>query len=199
MIFFAFQIWEKQFNCLKNNLEIACLLRTHNMYGTVKRESRLEVNQDIARQVSVGAIKFAYLKFSPVSNMIFDLEQSVSLQGDSGPYLQYTHARINSLIKKAGKVSEADLSNISLEGEERNLLRRLEYFSQTVSKAGLEYRPNLICEYLLDLAKDFNLFYQKYRVIESDKKEFRLALASSVGEVLKTGLNLLGIDAPEKM
>jgi len=166
----------------------------------VMKESRLEINQDIAKQVSVGAIKFTYLKFAPTSNMVFDLDQSVSLQGDSGPYLQYTYARIKSLLKKADfKPSSLRLQGLALEPEERNLLRRLEYFSQIVSLAGLEYRPNLICEYLLDLAREFNLFYQKHRVIESEKKEFRLALASIVGEILKTGLNLLGIDAPESM
>lgn len=169
----------------------------------VMKESRLEINQEVAQQVSIGAIKFAYLKFAPTSNMIFDTDQSVSLQGDSGPYLQYTYARIQSLLKKA-KFSSRKLSSSYnkvdyLEREERNLLRRLEYFGQTVSLAGLEYRPNLICEYLLDLAKDFNLFYQKYRIIESEKKELRLVLASTVGEVLKTGLNLLGIKAPERM
>ncbi|MDD2823530.1 MAG: arginine--tRNA ligase [Candidatus Daviesbacteria bacterium] len=169
----------------------------------VMKESRLEINQEIAKQVSIGAIKFAYLKFSPTSNMIFDLDQSVSLQGDSGPYLQYTYARIQSLLKKADFSNEksipVNLQKELLELEERNLLRRLEYFSQIVSLTGLEYRPNLICEYLLDLAKDFNLFYQKHRIIESEKKELRLVLASKVGDALKTGLNLLGIDSPERM
>lgn len=166
----------------------------------VMKESRLEVMQDVAKKVAIGAIKFTYLKFAPSSNMIFDLEASVSLQGDSGPYLQYTYARTQSVLKNAQVKSEAiSLPDQVLEPEERALVRRMEYFGLVVTQAGKEYRPNLICEYLLDLAKDFNLFYQKHRIIESDKKDLRLKLTQTVGEVLRTGLNLLGIEAPERM
>ncbi len=166
----------------------------------VVKESRLEVNREVVRSVAMGAIKFTYLKFAPSSNLVFDLQQSVSLQGDSGPYLQYTHARIRSVLREAGEGgSELRMENLELEVEERNLARRLEYFGSVAGQAGKEYRPNLICEYLLDLAKDFNLFYQKHRIIASEKKDLRLALTQATGEVLKTGLELLGIEAPERM
>ncbi len=165
----------------------------------IVKDSKLDTSQATIKQIALGAIKFAYLKFSPASNMIFNLEQSVSLDGDSGPYLQYTYARIQSVLKMAGSINDFEASEINLEAEEKALLRRLEYFAGTVEVAGAGYRPNLLCEYLLDLSRDFNLFYQKHRIINSDKKQFRLQLAAAVGEVLKTGLNLLGIDSPERM
>lgn len=165
----------------------------------VMKGNKLEIDQEIAKKVALGAIKFAYLKFSPVSNMIFDLEKSVSLAGDSGPYLQYTYARTQSLLKKSNFDKDLNLQGLPLEPEERMILVRLEYFTQIVLQAEKDLRPNLLCEYLLDLAKDFNLFYQKYRIIESDKKEFRLKLTDSVGKTIKKGLELLGIDSPERM
>ncbi|MDO8576728.1 MAG: arginine--tRNA ligase [Candidatus Daviesbacteria bacterium] len=166
----------------------------------IVKGSKLDTDKTIIKQIALGAIKFAYLKFSPTSNMIFNLEQSVSLEGDSGPYLQYTYARIQSVLKMAGSGNkDFQISELNLEAEEKTLLRRLEYFAGTVEQAGIGYRPNLLCEYLLDLARDFNLFYQKHRIINSGKKEFRLQLAQVVGEVLKIGLNLLGIETPERM
>lgn len=167
---------------------------------TTMKESRLEMDADVAKKVALGAIKFTYLKFAPNSNIVFDLQQSVSLQGDSGPYLQYTHARIRSVLAQVGSNKpEAGSRNPELEIEERMLARKLEYFGSVVEQAASEYRPNLICEYLVDLAKDFNLFYQKHRIIQSEKKELRLALTAATGDILKKGLELLGIDSPERM
>ncbi len=165
----------------------------------IMKESRLEVNQEVVRQVAIGAIKFAYLKFAPASNIVFDLEKSVSLQGDSGPYLQYTFARTQSVLEKAGVKSREVGKEESLEEEERVLLRRLEYFDEVVRQAGVEYRPNSVAEYLLNLAKDYNLFYQKYRIIQSEKEELRLTVTDAVGRVMQKGLDLLGISAPERM
>lgn len=166
----------------------------------VMKEGNLKIDEEVVRKVALGAMKFSYLKFAPPSNFIFDLDQSVSLQGDSGPYLQYTYARSQSVLKQANfKKDESLLKNETLEREERALIRRLEYFSQFVEKSAKEYRPNLLTEYLLDLAKEFNLFYQKHRIIQSEAKVRRLKVTSVVGKVLKTGLNLLGIEAPERM
>lgn len=164
----------------------------------VMKEGSLKVDQETVRKVALGAIKFSYLKFAPSSNFIFDLDQSVSLQGDSGPYLQYTFARSQSVLRQADAKQEP-LKDEILEKEERSLIRRLEYFSQTVERAGKEYKPNTLAEYLLDLAKEFNLFYQKHRIIQSEAKHRRLKITTAVGEVLKKGLNLLGIEAPERM
>lgn len=167
---------------------------------SVMTENRLEVDEEVVRQVTLGSIKFNYLKFAPSSDIVFDLEKSVSLQGDSGSYLQYTYARIQSLLNKAEvEVKDLQDDSLKLEPEERMLLIRLGYFASVIQSAAGEYRPNTICEYLIDLAKDFNLFYQKYRIIESPEKFFRLKLTKTVSGVLKTGLDLLGIETPERM
>lgn len=166
----------------------------------VMKEGDLEADEEIVKKVALGAMKFSYLKFAPSSDFVFDLEQSVSLQGDSGPYLQYTYARARSVLRQADyQVGNSVQIEGELESEERALLRKLEYFSQIVEQAAGEYRPNLLGEYLVDLAKDFNLFYQKHRIIQSDKKQQRLLITASVGEVLKQGLSLLGIEALERM
>ena len=156
------------------------------------------IDQEIVKKVAIGAIKFAYLKFSPSPNMVFDLEESVSLDGDSGPYVQYTYARIQSVLKKS--LSNLDnLSNLSLERQERALLRQLMYFPEIILEAARSYHPNLIATYLIELSRLFNLFYQECRIIGSEKEDFRLKLSSQVAEVLKKGLYLLGIEAPERM
>lgn len=166
----------------------------------VMKQNEKKVDQDVAKQVAIGAIKFSYLKVSPNPNMVFDLQESVSLQGDSGPYLQYTYARTQSLLRNANSSSQLHTGcvNVDLEIEERAILVKLSYFPEVVEAAS-QFRPNLICEYLVELAAQFNMFYQKYRIIDSDKKEFRLVLTKAVGEVLKKGLDLLGIEAPNRM
>lgn len=167
----------------------------------VMKRNKRDIDQEVVKQVAVGAIKFTYLKFSPSPNMVFDLEESVSLEGDSGPYVQYTYARIQSVLRNALS-NLGDLSNLSVlssDKEERWLLRQLLYFPEILLETASTYHPNLLTAYLIDLAKLYNLFYQKYRIIGSDKAQFRLKLSSKVGEILKIGLDLLGIEAPNHM
>ncbi len=171
----------------------------------VMKESRAEVDQNIVSKVALGAIKFSYLKFSPRPNMVFDLEGSVSLEGDSGPYLQYTYARIQSVLRKTNvgpgspDVIPGTQDDIQLDQTERAILRQLLYFQETVEQAAAVYHPNLLVSYLMDLARDYNLFYQGSRIIGSEKQGFRLKLSEEVGKVLKKGLDLLGIEVPERM
>lgn len=165
----------------------------------VMKQSRISVDQDVVRMVALGAIKFSYLKFSPRPNMVFDLEQSVSLEGDSGPYLQYTYARIQSVLKKVKKeIKEGDFE-ISPDTNERAILRQLLFFQETVEQTAALYHPNLLASYLVELARSYNLFYQGSRIIGSEKEDFRIKLSSEVSKVLKFGLYLLGIEAPERM
>ncbi|MBI2338356.1 arginine--tRNA ligase, partial [Candidatus Daviesbacteria bacterium] len=168
----------------------------------VTKQSRIHIHQDIVDMVAWGAIKFSYLKFSPRPNMVFDLEESVSLEGDSGPYIQYTYARIQSVLKKS-KDQGSGVSGISegmeLDGSERAILRQLMYFQETVKQAADALHPNLLASYLVDLARVYNLFYQGCRIIGSEKEEFRLKLSEEVCKVLKKGLYLLGIESPERM
>ncbi len=161
--------------------------------------SHLASKQSIIDKVAIGAIKFSYLKFSPQKDIAFDIDQSVSLQGDSGPYVQYTYARTQSLIEKAGDKLRKDTKVASLDPEEREVLRQIEYFEYVTNKAANELEATILTTYLLDLAKAFNFFYQKHSVIGSEKEAFRLNLVSKTGEILKEGLYLLGIEAPERM
>lgn len=166
----------------------------------VMKKNRLNIDHEVVKKVALGAIKFSYLKYSPRPNIVFDLEQSVSLEGDSGPYVQYAYARIQSVFNKANKkLNEANFENIILEKGERALLRQLIYFPDVVQESASVYHPNLIAGYLLELSRLFNLFYQENRIIGSEKEDFRLFLSLKIGEVLKKGLNLLGIEAPDRM
>lgn len=165
----------------------------------IMKQSKIKVDQEVVRMVALGAIKFSYLKFSPRPNMVFDLEESVSLDGDSGPYIQYTCARIQSVLKNAKKEVNVEYGDVKPDKEERMILRSLLYFQETVEQAAATLHPNLLASYLVELARIFNLFYQKSRIIGSEKENFRLKLSEEAGKVLSKGLNLLGIEAPEKM
>lgn len=169
-----------------------------------------EEKERLLNTVSVGAIKFAMLKHQPGADSIFDIEKSVALEGDSGPYVQYTYARANSILRNAQINYQLDLPHAdahsiavpaSLETEERQILQKIEYFADTVEEAAAILHPNVIATYLLEVAALFNLFYQKHRILNApeDKKDFRLFLTCAVASVLKQGLNLLGIEAPERM
>ena len=164
----------------------------------VMKQNRLEVDQEVVKKVAIGAIKFSYLKYSPEPNIIFDLEKSVSLQGDSGPYLQYTYARIKSVLKKSSP-GEILYGKVQLEYQEREILRQLMYFQEIVEQVSSSYHPNQLASYLVELSKLYNLFYQENRIIGSEKMSFRLKLSSEVGEVLKKGLYLLGIESVDRM
>ncbi len=157
--------------------------------------------EQVLKMVAVGAIKFAMLKHQPTVDTIFDIEKSVALQGDSGPYIQYTYARARSILRKLQPIDEIKLKVDSLEKEERQILQKIEYFPGMIEDALETLHPNVVALYLLELAGDFNLFYQKHRIIDAgeDKKMLRLALTQTVSAILKQGLYLLGIEAPEKM
>ncbi|MBU1000601.1 arginine--tRNA ligase [Patescibacteria group bacterium] len=165
----------------------------------VMEKGSLGIDQEVVRVVALGAIKFSYLKFSPRPNMVFDLAQSVSLDGDSGPYVQYAFARIQSVLRNSKKQPEAMIETTVLDKQERTLLRQLLYFSETVEEALKLGHPNLIASYLIELSRSYNLFYQECRILESQKQDFRLKLSLEVSKVLKKGLNLLGIEAPDRM
>lgn len=156
-------------------------------------------------QVALGAIKYAFLKASIGKDVEFDLDTSLSLSGNSGPYLQYTHVRTIALLQKAGDNNGFwTIQNDSYKAntEELSVLRQLEKSTEIVEQAALTYSPNLVANYLFELAQIFNNFYQKHRIADAsseEEKQFRLALTQAVGNVLKKGLNLLGIEAPRKM
>ncbi|MEK6932377.1 MAG: DALR anticodon-binding domain-containing protein, partial [Nanoarchaeota archaeon] len=144
--------------------------------------------------VGIGAIIFADLSNDRTRNINFDWNRIISFEGETGPYVQYTNARINSILKKSKLSSKIDYSLFN--EVEFTLARKLSEFPESIKESALRYKPNLICNYLIQLCQLFNNYYSKYE-IKSSKE--RLFLASKIGYVLSQGLTLLGIEAPESM
>jgi arginyl-tRNA synthetase len=152
-------------------------------------------------QVVLAAVKYAFLKNRVGGgDVIYDPEESVSLQGNSGPYLQYAHARARSILGKAQSSKlKAQSSPQALEAGERSLLRKISEYPEVVNKAVSELMPHHICTYLYELAQVFNHFYEHNRVIGGPREALRLQLVSAYADALKNGLDLLNIPAPERM
>ena len=162
---------------------------------------RKDMDVKTLEKVAVGAVKYSMLKFSRKSDITFSFEESISLEGNSGPYIQYSFARTQSVLARIQN-SEFRIQNsesVKLEKEELLILRLLVHFPEIVEEAGGNFAPNLLCNYLFELSQAFNNFYQKHKIIGSENEDFRLSLTSAVGQILKTGLFLLGIEAPSKM
>lgn len=156
--------------------------------------------EEIAEKVGIGAIKYAFLKTSVGQDIIFDLGKSLSLEGDSGPYLQYTFARCQSVLIKAKRAENSKQLKVNnLNTEELVLLRTFIHFPETIGMAAKNYSPNLICSYLFDLAQKYNNFYNQDKIIGSENQSLRLKLTEATGQILKNGLQLLGIKTPERM
>lgn len=154
---------------------------------------------EITEAVGVGAVKYAFLKSGIGRNIEFDFDQSISFEGSAGPYLQYTYARTQSVIRKSRQKDFSFSSALPLEGSELHVLRLLQYFPQIVEEAAQNYAPNTLCGYLFDLCQAFNLFYQTCPILISAQKDFRIGLTATVGTTLKKGLYLLGIEALQRM
>ena len=146
--------------------------------------------------VTLGAVKYAFLKVRTGGDIIYDPEESVSTEGNSGPYLQYAHARASSILRKTEH--KIDAPN-QLDAAERALAVKITEFSEVTSKAVIELAPHLVCTYLYELAQVFNRFYEHNRVIGDERESARLYLISQYVAVLKKGLNILGVHAPATM
>ena len=152
-----------------------------------------------SKEVGIGAIKYFDLLHSLQGNIVFNWEKLMAMQGNSGPYLQYTYARIMSVLRKDNSRRLSSLPSDELNFEELSILRHIYKFPEVIIEAAGRYSPNLLCNFLFELAQRFNTFYNKHSILSGDNTEFRLLLTKSVGEVLEKGLNLLGIATPEKM
>lgn len=158
-----------------------------------------KVADDVLEDLTTGAVKWAVLKFSRESNIAFSIEESVEIEGNSGPYMQYAYARIHSVLGKSSN-KEFEVKSVKSLGEEELALARLIcQFENVVFGAAHSFSPNLLTNYLFELAKAFNLFYEKEKIIGSAEEEKRVTLAAATGEVLKKGLELLGINTPKKI
>lgn len=147
-------------------------------------------------QAELGAVKYAFLKQRTGGDIIYDPKESVSIEGNSGPYLQYAHARAKSIL---AKVPRANIELENLEADERSLLRKVSEYAEIVDRATNELMPHHICTYLYELAQVFNRFYEHNRVIGDERQDIRLQLVARYADVLRDGLTLLGIAAPDKM
>ncbi|MFZ2153410.1 MAG: arginine--tRNA ligase [Microgenomates group bacterium] len=158
----------------------------------------VENKDEVAEKVTIGAVKFSVLRSDPTQNSIFDIKKSIDLNGNSGPYLQYTFARCTSVLQKT-KVKNKKTKLEGFDENEMPLLRYFYIFNEKIVEAAERYSPAVIAEYLLNLARKYNEFYAKCRIIGEPEEERRLFLTAVSARILKTGLNLLGIETLEKM
>ena len=161
-------------------------------------------NTDQAQAVGIGAVKYFDLMHSVQSDIMFDWEKMFKLEGNSGPYLQYTYARTQSVLAKAVGITRGSygLFTGNLHPEEEVIIRWVYRFGEVVEESASRYAPNLLCNFLFELAQRYNTFYNKWSILGAQgpgEREFRLLLTAAVGQVIKNGLNLLGIEAPERM
>lgn len=165
-----------------------------------------EEAENIARIVGLGALKYFILKVDARKNMTFNPKESIDFNGNTGPFIQYTYARIQSVLRKAraaGIAIPVTLpSGIELSDKEKNLVQSLAEFSETVKQAGTDYSPSIIANYIYDLVKEFNQFYHDFSILGEEnesKKLFRIVLSENVAKVVRIGMDLLGIEVPERM
>ena len=168
--------------------------------GKLEGYSNTEKNE-LYTTIGLGALKYFILKVDPKKRILFDPKSSVDFQGNTGPFIQYTYARIQSIIRKAS-FDYSKAVTIELHEKEKELLKQLELYPETIQQAAANYSPALIANYTYDLVKEFNSFYQNVSILgeeNQDKKIFRVQLAKKVANTIKSAFSLLGIQVPERM
>ena len=180
-------------------------LKTSEELGKFKDMSDDE-RREIARIVGLGALKYFILKVDARKNMLFNPEESIDFNGNTGPFIQYTYARIRSILRKAEAegitLPTALADNMPLNDKEKDLVQKMNDFGAAVEQAGKDYSPSGIANYCYELTKEFNQFYHDYSILGADtqdEKIVRLVIAANVGKTLKNGMALLGIEVPERM
>ena len=163
-----------------------------------------EERNEVARIVGMGALKYFILKVDARKNMLFNPEESIDFNGNTGPFIQYTYARIRSILRKAENLTSRTsiTSKTSLNEKEVELIQKMSEYGAAVEQAGKDYSPSGIANYCYELTKVFNQFYHDYSILnepDEQKKAVRLVLAKNVAKILKNGMALLGIEVPERM
>lgn len=161
-----------------------------------------EEKNEIYRKIGLGALKYFILKVDPKKNMMFNPVESIDFNGNTGPFIQYTYARINSIIRKAEYLPESVSDKLIINAKEKAIVIALSRFPALVSEAGKSLSPALIANYCYELSRDFNQFYHDYSILnEADNsiREFRVLLTDLCGKILERGMWLLGIEMPERM
>lgn len=162
-----------------------------------------EEKEALYRTIGLGALKYYILKVDPKKRILFNPEESVDFQGNTGPFIQYTYARIQSILRKAASTSKSvDSSKVTMHPKEKELIKIIKQYPEAIQLAAQNYSPALIANYTYDLVKEFNSFYQNVPILATDnevEKAFRVKLSAAVGEVIKSAFALLGIQVPERM
>jgi len=173
--------------------------------GKLEGLSEEEANRTF-KIIALGALKYFILKVDPRKNMTFNPQESIDFNGNTGPFIQYTHARIKSVLRKAEESNIDILGNldfsINLEEKERELLKSISLFPETVEQAAAEYSPALLANYCYDITKQFNQFYHEHSILnepDTIKRNFRLVLSAVVSSILRKGMGMLGIELPDRM
>ncbi len=158
--------------------------------------------EELYATIGLGGLKYYLLKVDPKSKMLFDPKESIDLNGNTGPFIQYTYARIQSVLRNSGDLEHKTSTALSLAGVEIELLHHLSDFTDIVAKAGKEYSPALLSNYIYELVKLYNSFYQSISILKEENQElrtFRILLSKAVGEVIERGMKLIGVNVPERM
>ena len=163
-----------------------------------------EEKQELYKTIGLGALKYYILKVDPKKRILFDPKESIDFQGNTGPFIQYTYARIQSILRKSDVdfTVKLDANEVSLHEKERELIKQLQLFPDTVQQAAAQHSPALIANYTYDLVKAFNSFYQNVSILGADTKNeivFRVQLSNTVAKTIKNAFSLLGINVPERM
>ena len=156
----------------------------------------------IYKTIGLGALKYFILKVDPKKRILFDPKESVDFQGNTGPFIQYTYARIQAILRKANFDTNTKITTVNLHLKEKDLIKQLQLFPEVIQNAADNHSPALIANYTYDLVKEFNSFYQNVSILGTenmDEKIFRVQLSKSVGQTIKNAFNLLGIEVPERM
>ena len=158
------------------------------------------------KMIALGALKYFILKVDPKKSMLFNPEESIDFNGNTGPFIQYTYARIRSVLRKAADrgipINQIIDGGLLIGAKELELIKAISQFPLAVKEAGDNYSPALIANYIYELVKEFNQFYHEFPIIieeDADVRNLRLVIAENVGKTIKTGMKLLGIDVPERM
>jgi arginyl-tRNA synthetase len=161
-----------------------------------------EEKQELYKIIGLGALKYYILKVDPRKRILFDPKESIDFQGNTGPFIQYTYARIRSILRKAEFKKSSNIEGTELHEKEKELLKQLELFPEIIQSAAQEHSPALIANYTYDLVKEFNSFYQNVSILGADTQteiEFRVQLSATVANTIKNAFSLLGIQVPERM
>ena len=185
------------------------------MYNTAKKTTEElgkyndfspEEADKLYRMLSLGALKYFMLKVDPKKTMMFNPEESIDFNGNTGPFIQYTHARIRSVVRKGKEQGNSwgtdDFKKVEMAAKEKSLIKLLYDYPSTLEQAARNFSPAMIANYIYDLAKEFNQFYQEITILKEEdaaKRAFRLALSEFTGNTIKSAMKLLGIDVPERM